>query len=106
MPNPFELNFTEEQLSDFYDAVEQETNSGFDRVSEGMFYATRAFARSLSPVYDAEGNELKEDSPEWESWVSDLNDLIQLPNFSIDGFDAPAYWKKQMEARLTEVSNV
>ena len=100
MSNPFELNFTEAQLSAFYDGVERETNAGFDLVSEGFWVATRDFARSLSPVYDAEGNVLEEESPEWELWVEELIELIQLPPFSIEGFDAPAYWKKQMEARL------
>ena len=101
MSNPFQLNFTEAQLSAFWDGVERETSNGFDLVSEGFWQATRDFARSLSPVYDDEGNVLEEESPEWELWVEELIKLIQMPPFSIEGFDAPSYWKKQMEARMT-----
>lgn len=106
MSNPFELNFTEAQLYDLYYRVESDTNHAYDAVADCMWQATRDFARSLSPVYNAGGELLVEDSSEWEAWVEELTQLIQLPSFKVDGFDAYAYRNKQLEARLTETSNV
>ena len=106
MSNPFERDFTEEQLADYYNRIEQETRRGYDLVAEGVWMATRDFARSLSPVYDDCGELLVEESPEWEDWVEDLHYLVFLPQFQPEDFDAVAYWKKQREARQLEVSNV
>ena len=100
MTNAFNLEFSQEQLADLYNRVDSETRRAYDAVAEGMFQASRAFARSLSPVYDDEGNLLEEDTPEWELWAEELDNLVWLENFQIEGFDAVAYRKQQLEARL------
>lgn len=101
MSNPFQLNFTEEQLAELYSLVENETKHAYDAVAEGIGLATREFARSLSPVYDDEGNELEEDTPEWEVWAEGVDNLVWIENYQVQGFDAVAYRKKQLEARLS-----
>ena len=105
MSNPFEREFTEEQLADFYTRIGQETRRGNELVAEGIYMATREFARSLSPVYDLNGELLVEESPEWDDWVDDLSLLVFQPQFELENFDVVAYWKKQREARQLEVSN-
>ena len=100
MSNAFNLDFTQDQLADLYETCENETSHAYDAVAEGLFQATREFARSLSPVIDDDGNELEEDSPAWEAWVEELGGLVSLENFSVDGFDVMAYNKRLVEARL------
>jgi len=101
MSNSFNLQFNHYQLSKLHDLCEQRTKHAFDAVGEGIFQATREFARSLSPVYDAEGNVLEEDTPEWEEWAEGLDNLVWIENFQVEGFNAVAFRKAQLEARLS-----
>ena len=101
MSNPYQLQFNQDQLADFHSLIEGEVSSAFDAVSAGIYQATRDFARSLSPVTDADGNVLEEESPEWEQWVEALGELVWIENYRIDGFDPIAYGRAQLEAQLT-----
>jgi len=100
MSNSFNLDFNQDQLSELHDLCEQQTKHAYDAVGEGLFQATREFARSLSPVYDCEGNVLEEDTPEWEEWAEAVDNLVWIENYQVQDFDAIAFRKAQLEARL------
>ena len=85
MSNAFNLQFTEDELTQLFSQVEQETKSAYDALSEGVYRATRDFARSLSPVYDNNGDLIEEESPEWELWVDSLDNLVSFDSCKIKG---------------------
>jgi len=97
--HPYNLSFTEEQLSNLYSCVEAQVRYGFDAVAEGMYQGAQDFASTFENLTDADGNAIAEGSPEWDQWVDAINEMILLNNFEVDGFDATAYYRRRLEAR-------
>ena len=97
--DPFNLSFTEEQLSNLYSCVEAQVRYGFDAVAEGVYQGAQDFASNFENLTDADGNAIAEGSPEWDQWVDAINEMILLNNFEVDGFNAVAFYRKRLEAR-------
>ena len=100
MTNPIEYDFSEEQLAQLHALVERETKHAYDQVAEGIFRATREFASCFADLPLPDGTTLELDSPEYEQWAEGVDEMVSFQEFQIEGFDASAYFRKLMEARL------
>ncbi len=97
--DPLNLSFTEEQLAQLHSLVERETRHAYDEVAESIFRTTREFARCFADLPLADGTTLVEDTAEWEEFAEQVNEIVWLHSYEVQGFDAMDYHRRQLEAR-------
>ena len=97
--DPRNLSFTEEQLAQLHSLVERETRHAYDEVAEGIYRATREFARCFADLPLADGTTLVEDSTEWERFAEAVDEIVWLHNYEVENFDAVDYRRRQLQAR-------
>ena len=97
--DPRNLVFTEEQLAQLHSLVERETRHAYDEVAEGIFRATREFASCFADLPLADGTTLVLDSADFEQFAEQVNEVVWLHNYEVEGFDAMNYHRRQLEAR-------
>jgi len=96
--DPRNLVFTEEQLAQLHSLVERETRHAYDAVAEGIYQATREFASCFADLPLADGTTLDEDTAEWEQFAEQVNEMVWLHNYEVQGFDAIDYRRRRLEA--------